>query len=89
MSLFNHLSQTGCFLGALRAVAEKQGKKVPDTASIEVTTHLGEDSAGGFGIKVDIVARGVGDDALVKDAHAFCPYSKATLGATEVSVKAA
>ena len=74
-----------CYLGALRAVAGKQGVTVPEGTTVKVTVGIGNDSEGGFGLTADIETYLPGLDeaqaqALADGAHAFCPYSKATRG---------
>ncbi|QTI70141.1 organic hydroperoxide resistance protein [Gordonia polyisoprenivorans] len=75
-----------CFLGALRATSKQAGTPAPDDATVTVTVGIGKDeSDGGFGLVVDIETYLPGlDEAKAKElaeqAHAFCPYSKATKG---------
>ncbi|NMO05245.1 organic hydroperoxide resistance protein [Gordonia sp. TBRC 11910] len=75
-----------CFLGALRLVSKNAGTPVPDDATITVKVGIGKDDVdGGFGITAAIDAYLPGfdqetADAVVAQAHAFCPYSKATAG---------
>lgn len=84
-----------CFLGALRATSKQAGTPAPDGSTVSVTVGIGKDSAdGGFGLTADISVYLPGlDEAkaqeLADNAHAFCPYSKATKGniAHTVTVK--
>ncbi len=75
-----------CFNGALQLMFKNAGLAVPDGADVTVTVGIGEDDAdGGFGLVADIHATLPGLDAakaqeLTEQAHAFCPYSKATRG---------
>ncbi|HAI75175.1 MAG TPA: organic hydroperoxide resistance protein [Microscillaceae bacterium] len=79
-----------CFGGAIGAVA--QGRDVSD-ASVTVKASIGKTEAGGFGLavaievnlpKLDIATA----QQVVEDAHQVCPYSLATRGNIEVTVKA-
>jgi Ohr subfamily peroxiredoxin len=81
-----------CFAGALGAVARRQ--KI-DVAEVSVTAEvsIGKDPAdGGFGLGVVLRVtlpehlRGEAGEALVKQAHQGCPYSKATRGNIEVEL---
>lgn len=81
-----------CFGGAADYIASNQLKLKPSSLEVEVAAGIGSDGSG-FGLKVDITLRvgGVSQadaDKLVEAAHAFCPYSKATRGNIEQSVKA-
>ena len=54
---------------------------------------IGTTPEGGFGLKVDILAKIAGlpqadADRLVAEAHRICPYSNATRNNIEVNVKA-
>lgn len=75
-----------CFLGALRLVSKNAGTPVPDDTTITVKVGIGKDDAdGGFGLTAAIDAYLPGfdqdtADAVVAQAHTFCPYSKATAG---------
>lgn len=80
-----------CFGGALDYVAT-QMKLKPTSVEIEVAVGIGKDDTG-FGLKADITAwiSGLSEaDAqkVVEAAHQFCPYSKATRGNIDVSLKA-
>ncbi|MEE4024490.1 organic hydroperoxide resistance protein [Gordonia sp. PKS22-38] len=75
-----------CFLGALRATSKQAGSPVPDDSTVTVTVGIGKDeSDGGFGLVATIETYIPGVDEakakeLTENAHAFCPYSKATKG---------
>ncbi len=74
-----------CFHSALKAVASKAKVDVSESA-VTVRIGIGHDDAdGGFGLVAEIVGElpGVPSDAarsLLEQAHAMCPYSKATRG---------
>jgi Ohr subfamily peroxiredoxin len=80
-----------CFQGALLNRAKTQDN---DTSNSTVTAQVsfGPAEDGGFGIAValEVEIPGV-DDAkaqeLIELAHEFCPYSKATRGNIEVTLK--
>ncbi len=81
-----------CFSSSLNAVGRRQGLDV-SSSSVTATVSLGATDSG-FGLAVEIVADLPGLDAevaqrLVDAAHQVCPYSKATRGNIEVTVRAA
>lgn len=80
-----------CFLGSLKAHAEKAHLELDEGATVTARTHLEEDNRGGYVLNVELRAAlpGVGDaDAqhLMNLAHQTCPYSKATRGNINVSL---
>lgn len=80
-----------CFGGTLGAVA---GKTSLRDSEITAKVHLGNYGPGNFGIAVDIFvkiphATSLEEAQKLADAtHEVCPYSKATRGNIEVTVKA-
>ncbi|MBW0105935.1 organic hydroperoxide resistance protein [Pseudonocardia sp. KRD291] len=81
-----------CFHGALRLVAGKKKVAVPDGATVDASVSLSPDDTS-FGISATITAHlpGLGQaeaDDLVEGAHQVCPYSKATRGNVDVTLKA-
>jgi len=74
-----------CFHSALKLVA---GQAKVDVSESAVTVRIGigsDDSDGGFGLTAEIVGElpGVAKEqaqSLLEQAHAVCPYSKATRG---------
>ena len=75
---------SACFLGALKAVADKQKVKLPDDRSIDAEVDIGPTSHG-FGIAVRMTVHLPGMEraqaqAVVDAAHQVCPYSNATRG---------
>lgn len=80
-----------CFGGALGAVA---GKTSLRDSEIKAKVHLGNYGPGSFGLAVEIevkiphAASLEEAQKLVEAAHEVCPYSKATRGNIEVTVKA-
>jgi lipoyl-dependent peroxiredoxin len=81
-----------CFQGALANRAATQDIDTSEsTVTVEVSFGPSED--GGFGIAAAIEVEIPGVDQakaqeLVELAHQFCPYSKATRGNIDVTVKA-
>lgn len=69
---------SACFGGALEHVAKQAGHDIGH-ANVTVTIDF-EKQPDGFGINAEIDVKLDHADAanLVKQAHAFCPYSKAT-----------
>ena len=79
-----------CFNGALAAVAGKEGVDVSGSETTADVAFGKTDS--GFGLAVTLTTKIPGVDAqqaqsLVEKAHEFCPYSKATRGNIDVTVK--
>ena len=87
------MGYSACFLGAMRFVAGQ--KKIPVPADTTITAHVGIGPLVeklGFGIKVDMDINIPGmerstAEALVAAAHDVCPYSNATRGNVEVTLK--
>lgn len=81
-----------CFHGALRLVAGKKKIDVPDGATVDASVSLSPDDTS-FAISATITAHLPGldqarADELVEGAHQVCPYSKATRGNVDVTLKA-
>lgn len=82
---------SACFLGAMKAVAGKQGIKLPDDVTVTATVGIGPRSEGGFGLEVALAVKLPGltkEDAedLAHAAHQVCPYSNATRGNIDVKL---
>jgi Ohr subfamily peroxiredoxin len=82
-----------CFGGAVEFLAKQ--KKLPVTeVSVEAAVGVGTTPEGPFGLKVGLTATVKGAtqqqaDELVKEAHErICPYSHATRGNVDVTLKA-
>jgi len=73
------MGYSACFLGALQMVAGQQGKtEMARNAKIHAQVHIGKpNDMAGFGLAVEIQVEGVEDQALIDEAHANCPYSRA------------
>ena len=84
---------SACFIGAMKAVAAGQKIKLPDDVSISASVGIGP-ITGGFGIQVAMTITVPGmeraaTEALVAAAHQVCPYSNATRGNIDVTLKVA
>ena len=82
---------SACFLGAMKAVAGKQKLALPSDVSITADVGIGPIPSG-FGIQatLNISLPGMDKEAaqtLVNAAHQVCPYSNATRGNIEVTLK--
>jgi Ohr subfamily peroxiredoxin len=81
-----------CFGSALQHVFRVKKQRIP-TPTVGLTVGIDKDETGGFYLSAEIVGilKGVDQstaDALVKEAHTVCPYSKATMGNIEVTLSA-
>lgn len=84
---------SACFLSALKLVAGKSGHPLPDSATVTASVGIGPIPAG-FGIEVTLTIHVPGlETSLVEDlvhkAHGVCPYSNATRGNIDVTLKVA
>lgn len=84
---------SACFIGAMKAVSGRQGKRLPAEVSITSDVGIGPltGKAGAFGISVAMRISVPGMDraeleALVAAAHEVCPYSNATRGNVDVTL---
>lgn len=82
---------SACFMGAMKHVAGMKKIDVPADAYIDAEVDIGPIPAG-FGIAARLnvslpgMERAVAQD-LVDTAHRVCPYSNATRGNIEVTIK--
>lgn len=89
------LGYSGCFLGAVKAVAGKSGVKIPDDATVTTKVGIGPRSEGGFGITAELelslpgVERAQAEELARKAHEEICPYSHATRGNVDVKVSVA
>lgn len=80
-----------CFHSALKLVARQQGVDVKDSI-VQAHVGIGSNDAGGFGLEVTLeitipnITREQATQA-VETAHAVCPYSNATRGNIDVTLK--
>jgi osmotically inducible protein OsmC len=81
-----------CFQGALINRAKTVGIDASDsTVTVEVSFGSTEDGGFGLAVAIEVEIPGVDQDKameVIELAHQFCPYSKATRGNIEVSLKA-
>jgi Ohr subfamily peroxiredoxin len=85
---------SACFLGAMRSAARKQGKTLPDGATVDADVSFA-DREDGVGFTIVPVLTGhvpgwskADVEALMKAAHDICPYSNLIRFAHEVELKA-
>jgi len=80
-----------CFGSALEFVA-KENKVTIEDAQVQADVTLNKDESGFFiSVTLNVSLPGLAKDAaakLVEAAHQVCPYSKATRGNIEVTLKA-
>ncbi len=82
---------SACFIGALKFVAGQQKVRLPDGLSITGTVGIGPIPTG-FGIEAELqismpgMERSIAE-GLVEKAHQVCPYSNATRGNINVTLK--
>ena len=73
---------SACFIGAMKAVAAKQGITLPEDLSVDAEVDLGPvGQAYGVAVRMAIHLPGMDRDAaqkLIDTAHQVCPYSNAT-----------
>ncbi|QGH33064.1 Ohr family peroxiredoxin [Gracilibacillus salitolerans] len=82
---------SACYDGALNLMASKQKKDIESSITSEVSL-LKDEADGGFkiGVVLNVEIKGVSQEEaeeLAKQAHDFCPYSKATRGNIDVELK--
>jgi lipoyl-dependent peroxiredoxin len=80
-----------CFHSALKTVARPEKLDV-EGSEVSATVDLGMLPSGGFGLAVELDVHVPnldrdGAQALAEKAHAVCPYSNATRGNVEVTLK--
>jgi osmotically inducible protein OsmC len=82
-----------CFLGALRLVAKNEKVTLDEASGITAKVGIGKGEDGGFGLTVELIGylpgleQSAAED-LMEKAHGVCPYSKATRGNIDVSLRA-
>jgi osmotically inducible protein OsmC len=84
---------SACFLGAMKHVAGQQKVSLPADTSVTADVGIGPIPAG-FGIEVTLTISLPGLDRatagkVVDAAHGVCPYSNATRGNVDVTLKIA
>jgi osmotically inducible protein OsmC len=80
-----------CFVGAMKAVAGMQKITLPADLAVDSRVNLGKvGQAYGISAELDVSLPGMERAAaqkLVDDAHQVCPYSNATRGNIDVTIK--
>lgn len=81
---------SACFIGAMKAVAGKQGVTLPEDLSIDAEVDLGP-TGQAYGVAARLTVHLPGMEpaaaqALVDAAHQVCPYSNATRGNIPVEI---
>ena len=82
---------SGCYLGAIRAVASKEKVAIAPDANVTAHVSVGpRDDGGGFGLAValDVHLPGVDKakaEDITKKAHVVCPYSHSIKGNVTVT----
>lgn len=74
-----------CFESALRLVARRKDRELPQDLSVTAEVAIGRDGEDGFALAARLRGRfpGIGREEaqeLMEAAHRACPYSKATRG---------
>jgi len=80
-----------CFHSALKLVARQQGVDVKDSI-VQAHVGIGANDAGGFGLEATLevtIPNATHEQATraVETAHQVCPYSNATRGNIDVTLK--
>ncbi|WP_405371837.1 MULTISPECIES: organic hydroperoxide resistance protein [unclassified Microbacterium] len=80
-----------CFHSALQAAARTHKVKLEDT-SVGARVHIGSNGEGGFGLGVELEVviphlEPAEAQKIADAAHQICPYSNATRGNIEVTVR--
>ncbi len=85
---------SACFLGAMKFVAGTQKIALPADTSINADVQFGPRAGGAKGFSVDVALHitipGMDHakaEELVHEAHEVCPYSNATRGNIDVTLK--
>lgn len=82
---------SACFNSALSLVMLQEGIKAPSTVSATVSLYEKERHDYTIGVEIEGHIEGISAEQtaqLLEKAHQVCPYSKATRGNIEVTVKA-
>ena len=82
---------SACFNSALELVKSNKGIDGASTVSAQVTLYAESESSFVLGVEIEGQIEGLSTEEtqeLLEIAHTVCPYSKATAGNIEVTVKA-
>ena len=81
---------SACFIGALGIAAAKRKLKLPAGTAVDTEVDLGATSGAYFlQARLNVSLPGVDSELgqeLIEEAHATCPYSKATRGNINVTI---
>ena len=83
---------SACFIGALGRAAATKSVKLPEDVVVDAEVDLGSGGVNNFFLQARLnvtlpgIDRKVGQE-LVEAAHQLCPYSKATRGNIDVTIK--
>ena len=81
---------SGCFIGAMKAVAGKMKVALPADLAVDAEVDLGPVGAAyGIAVRMNVSLPGMEREAaqaLVDTAHKVCPYSNATRGNIDVKI---
>ncbi len=82
---------SACFIGAMKAVAGRQKITLPADLAIDAEVDLGPvGQAFGIAVRLNVSLPGMDKaaaQALIDTAHQVCPYSNATRGNIDVTLK--
>jgi lipoyl-dependent peroxiredoxin len=82
---------SACFIGAIKAVAGKMNVTLPDGLAVDAEVDLGPiPNAFGIAARLNVSMPGMDRaqaQAVLDAAHKVCPYSNATRGNIDVTVK--
>ncbi|MBE8723102.1 organic hydroperoxide resistance protein [Sphingobacterium pedocola] len=82
---------SSCFLGAMGAVSEKDNTDLKDTQLTVKISFNSEGNSSFLSAEIEAHVPSLDNEqtqALIEKAHRVCPYSKATRGNIETSLKA-
>lgn len=82
---------SACFNSALELVKQRKGIDGASTVSAQVSLYAENENSFVLGVEIEGFVEGLSLDEtqeLLEIAHTVCPYSKATAGNIEVTVKA-
>ena len=84
---------SGCFIGAMKAVAAKLGITLPQDLSVDAEVDLGQvPDAFGIAVRLKVNLPGVDRESaqkVIDAAHKVCPYSNAIRGNVDVQTQIA
>jgi Ohr subfamily peroxiredoxin len=83
---------SACFESAIGIIVQKKRIKLDGDVAIDAEVDLNLSDADGFSLtaRLNVAVPGVERDvaqSLIDEAHQICPYSKATRGNIEVSIR--